>query len=185
VKKFLTVTIMLASALLILSGCASRYSINKQAPATFTQQPYKSIHVSWLDLGINDWEKMGYESKDVWGKVIATNYYEGLQPYMQELFTDKKMSFNKSMTDTSTNGADLIISFSKTRVDKIYNAMTGGFDRINTTVHFTDAKTNKEIYSADIQTSSIGMGPQGWTFEGRLGFATYNIALMIYDKFQE
>jgi hypothetical protein len=184
-KKFFTITLMLASALFILSGCASRYSINKQAPEKFMQQPYKSIHVGWLDLGMDDWEKMGYESKEVWGQVIATNYYEGLKPYMEELLTDKKLSFNKSMTDTSNNGSDLVISFTNTNVDKIWNAMTGGFDRINTTIHFTDTKTNKEIYTADITTSSLGMGPQGWTFEGRLGFSTYNIALMIYDRLQQ
>jgi len=184
-KKFLTLTLILASAFLFLTGCASRYSINKEAPATFAQQPVSTIHVSWLDLGMDDWENMGYESKDAWGKVIAVNYYEGLKPYMTDLFTDKKLTFSQSMNDSSTYGSDLIITFSNTKVDKVWNAMTGGFDRINTTVHFIDAKTNKEIYSADITTSSIGVGPQGWSFEGRLGFATYNVALMIYDRLHQ
>jgi hypothetical protein len=181
-KKILTLTLILASALMFLTGCASRYSINKEAPANFAQQTYDTIHVNWLDLGINDWEKLGYESKDAWGKVIAANYYEGLKPYMTDLFTDKKLTFSMSMNDKSTYGSDLIISFTNTRVDQNWNAMTGGFDYIHTTVHFTDAKTKKEIYTADISASSIGAGPQGWSFEGRLGFATYNTALMIYDR---
>lgn len=184
-KRLLTITLILASMIFILSGCASRYSINKEAPENYVQQPYNSIHVNWLDLGINDWEKLGYESKDAWGKIIADNYHEGVKPYLTELFTDKKMSFSKSMTDSSTYGSDLIISFTDTRVDQNWNAMTGGFDYIHTTIHFTDAKTSKEIYAADISTSSIGVGPQGWTFEGRLGFCTYNIALMIYDRLQQ
>ncbi|RPJ81571.1 MAG: hypothetical protein EHJ94_04140 [Deltaproteobacteria bacterium] len=184
-KKLLTITLMLAGMLFMLSGCASRYSINKEAPENYMQQPFNSIHVSWLDLGINDWEKLGYDSKAAWGKDIAANYHEGLKPYMTELFTDKKMSFSKSMTDSSTYGSDLIISFTNTRVDQNWNAMTGGFDYIHTTIHFTDSKTGKEIYAADISTSSIGVGPQGWAFEGRLGFCTYNIALMIYDRLQQ
>jgi len=140
-KRLITLTLMLASAFLFLTGCASRYSINKEAPVSFTQQPYKTIHVGWLDLNMDDWENMGYESKGAWGKVIAANYYEGLKPYMTDLFTDKKLTFSQSMNDTATYGSDLVITFTNTKVDKVWNAMTGGFDRINTTVHFIDAKT--------------------------------------------
>jgi hypothetical protein len=180
-RQFMS-SLLLAIILFCGVGCAARYSIKKEAPNNMVPKAYSRIHVGWLDLDETNWKKFGYASKDIWNQVIKENYDNGLKPYLQELLPNKKLSFHKSKTDALPTGGDLYITFSDTVVQNKWKAGVGGFDYINTTIHFTNLKTNEELYKASISASSMGVGMQGWTFEGRLGFATYNIALMISEK---
>ena len=80
---------------------------------------------------------------------------------------------------------DLYIKFDVDRIDKNWNGFSGGADDLYVDVTFIDVKTKEELYSSSINTTSMGMGPQGWAFEGRLGFAIYNLSSFIYDKLYE
>ena len=182
-KKPLIKSVFFLTIIFTLSSCASTYYIHKEKPMT-AKKPgqYKSFYISWLDLRPQDYKKYGYESQASWTNVIKEQNINGLRPYMREMFPNKTLYFGNPMEYNFPTKGDLYIKLDVIRIDKNWNAFSGGFDDLYVNVSFYDVKTRKELYSGSINTTSMGMGPQGWSFEGRLGFAVYNLCSFVYDK---
>ncbi len=185
---FLRVTklVLLLFVAAMFTSCASTYYVHKESPSAVVDvNQYPSFYVGWLDLQDKYWEEFGYESLKSWKAVIDDQNYHGIQPYMKKNFPNKNLIFAGPEDSQFPDKGDLYIKFDVTRIDKNWNAVTGGFDDLYVDVSFIDIKSKEELYSANINTTSMGMGPQGWTFEGRLGFAVYNLCSFVYDKLNE
>ncbi|MBN2495354.1 MAG: hypothetical protein JXR96_12235 [Deltaproteobacteria bacterium] len=167
----------------LLPACASRYYIHDETPSKAKNPTaYQSFYVSWLDLKEADWEKFGYGSQDEWAKVIQDENINGLQAYMKEVFPDKTLHFAGPGDESFPTQGDLYIKLDVEQIAKKWNSVTGGFDEIWVRVRLFDVASKEELYFGRINTTSVGVGPQGLTFEGRLGFAIYNLCCFIYDK---
>jgi len=165
-----------------LVGCAAHFNVQDETSPQKELKSYNHIAIGWLDLDENKWEEFGYDSVDTWSNVIKDENISGLQVYLKDYLPEKEFIFVESKSAVIPNEGELYIKFTDTKVERNWTAATGGFDYIYTTVHFYDRKTNEEIYKASIKASSMGIGPQGWVLEGRLGFATRNIAEFLSTK---
>jgi hypothetical protein len=107
---------------------------------------------------------------------------------MKQLFPKKTLYFANEGDTQFPNQGDLYIKFVVDRIDKKWNALTGGFDELYVDISFIDVKTQQELYSAKINTTSApmkfqdAMGFQLYSFEGRLGVAIYNLCGFAQDK---
>ena len=177
---------LLCAAALTLASCISSYYIHKEAPMNAKPaDKFKSFYVGWLDMHADDYEKYGYATQKEWADVIHDQNINGLQKYMKDVFPDKTLYFAGPNDKGFPTKGDLYIKFDVDRIDKNWNGFSGGADDLYVDVTFFDVKTKEKLYSSSINTTSMGMGPQGWAFEGRLGFAIYNLTCFVYDKLYE
>jgi len=185
-KKMKPVGIGVLIAIIVLTmSCGlvpARYTIIDEHPLGVTIGKYNHIHVGWLDLDENEWQILGYETKERWRMVISENYKDGLQVYLKNLLPEKKFNFDALKSSATPGESELSITFTDSKVEKRSFFSFDGHDYIQTTIHFADVKEGKEIYKASVKASSRGLGPQQYSFEGRLGFATRNLAEMISGK---
>ncbi len=168
--------------LLFVTSCAAHFNVKEETSLHKDLKLYNRIVVGWLDLDANKWEEFGYDSIDTWSSVIKDANISGLQVYLKDDLPEKEFVFVGSNSVAIPTEGDLYIKFTDTRVEKTDRFVAGGFDYIHTTVHFYDRKINKEIYKASFKASSMGFGPQGFAFEGRLGHATRNLVEFLSTK---
>jgi hypothetical protein len=174
-KNLLCFTIF--AAVLILSGCATRFATVKENPSLPKLSGYKSIYVGWLDLNEEEWKNCGYASKNIWLAEIKKHNIKGLQEYIKLELPDKTVFGASSKTDTYTGKGDLFLKFKIIKLD----TSTGAFKDtdFSVDVNFIDGKSGNTLYTASIVTSSFAPFPRNWkgnTFEGRLDNQIYNLA---------
>jgi len=174
-------TVWMLSALLFLLSACSNYQIKEEAPARPDLSKYKTVFVGWIDMGSSNWKEMGYNNESDWARQIREINVDVFLPAVKQALGNKNLVLAKTLNERPAG--DLAVVFSKTSIERRWNGFSGGYDYIHTTVDFIDLRNKKNVYKGSIWSSSKGWGPQGWRFEGRLGFATVNIADYIASKF--
>jgi hypothetical protein len=97
----------------------------------------KKIFLGWVDLGSGSYKDLGYETREDWEKVIATEN-TGFQEYFQtKLSANHTIVLAKNKDDFNTEGNDLYVKFIDVSVDHGY--------RLHISVQFIDLKTNTVI----------------------------------------
>lgn len=178
-KKVLLRSVVVLMALHI-TGC-SAVDIISENPRSPKLSRYNRIFVAWLDLGVGNWKTFGYKSAGEWSNCIREINKDWFQAELKGQLSSKKLVL---AAGPGTGGAgDLGIFFSRTYMERHWVGGFGGYDYIFTTVTFKDLRSGRIVYSGKICSSSKGMGPQQWRFEGRMGFAARNIAYYIGSKF--
>ncbi len=95
------------------------------------------IFLGWVDLGSGSYKDLGYETREDWDKVIASEN-TGFQEYFQtKLSPGRTVVVAKNKDDINTAGNDLYIKFLYVYVDHGY--------RLHLSVQFVDLKTNTVI----------------------------------------
>lgn len=190
IRSFL---MFLTGAVLVLSGCSSYYTTIKQTPASGDLKAYKSIYVSWLDLGEGKYKDYGFEENDKskWISLINEMNTKSLPQYLKEDISKKSVSVAKAKGEAPPADA-LVVQFADVNYKQqtssgaqiLFGSMAGS-DTLDLTVRFLDGKSNKELQSSTISlVSKAGAGYGSMSFEGRVNNTVYNLAAFIAEKTQ-
>jgi hypothetical protein len=95
-----------------------------------------NIFLGWIDLGSGSYKDLGYETREDWDKVIASEN-TGFQEYFQTKMTGRTVVLAKNKDGVNTAGNDLYIKFVDVSVDHGY--------RLHISVQIIDLKTNTVI----------------------------------------
>jgi len=94
------------------------------------------IFLGWVDLGVGSYKDLGYDTREDWESVIATEN-TGFQEYFQTKMTGRTVVVAKNKDDVNTAGNDLYVKFVDVSVDHGY--------RLHISVQLIDLKTNTVI----------------------------------------
>ena len=78
----------------------------------------------------------------------------------------------KSLDKSATQG--MIAKPYVVNIERNWNAVWGGSDYMNIEVELYNAATQEKIGLIKVKSDSIGVGPAGWSFGGRIGFCAVN-----------
>jgi hypothetical protein len=182
--KKISLFITIFTAAVILSGCASQFSIVKENPSSPKLSGYKSIYVGWLDLREDDWKLYGYDSKNTWATEIKRSNINGLQVYLKSDLPGKTIIGASSKSEAYSGKGDLYLKFRYNKINQNYNGW-GALDELLVDVDFIDGKTGKILYTASIITTQAAAFPRNWkgtSFDGRLDNEIYNLSWGIAEK---
>ena len=166
-------------------NCASPVSVTKENTESPRLKKYKIIYVGWLQLREDDWKNYGYGSKRQWINAIKKHNISGLQTYLKEQLTGRKIYGAKSQKDVYRGTGALYMKFSFDKLDATDNLSS--IDTLYVTAVFIDGKTKKAVYKASFAASSESPFPRNLksaSFDGRLDNEMYNLALGIAEKFK-
>ena len=102
------------------------------------------VFLGWVDLGADDWARLGYTTKTEWTDVIGFENAAFLGDLQATYLPGRIITAAKDKGDESAAGNDLYIKFSDVRVD--YNNY-----HLILSIHFIDPKTNAEIGSIPVR----------------------------------
>ncbi|MFH0977460.1 MAG: hypothetical protein V1874_16900 [Spirochaetota bacterium] len=172
------------AAAIILTGCASAFSIVKENPSSPKLSGYQSIYIGWLDLREDDWKLYGYDSKNTWATEIKRHNINGLQEYIKLELPGKTIIGSTAKSDAYLGKGDLFLKFKYNKINQNYNGW-GAVDELLVDVDFIEGKTGKTLYTASIVTTQAAAFPRNWkgaTFDGRVDNEIYNLSWGIAEK---
>lgn len=96
------------------------------------------IFLGWVDIGLDAYKYLGYETREDWAKVIKDENIR-FQEDFQNRMHGRTVVAAKNNQDENTAGNDIYIKFTDASVAKSY--------KLHVTAHLIDLKTNTEIGS--------------------------------------
>jgi hypothetical protein len=179
--------------LFIISGCSPWYGIKNQSSLIPNFEKYKTIYVGWIDLGKNEWHKFGYVNQNDWISAINSLNRDSFSYYFRQFEPKRNIIAPNNENEKIPDNAELIIKFTDSKYYQFGNTdgktiyMAEGLkakeDIIETTIHFIDKETNKELYNVMITVeATISLNSYTFSLEGRINNASYNIARFISQK---
>ena len=166
--KRLVVTAVLA---LLCIACPTpafaRYGVKRYMAkeTTVDMKAMNHVCIGWVDLGVNQWSALGYDTKTEWSDVIngLNDSFVSSLPAMY--LPGQTITSAKNIDDQSTAGCDLYIKFSDVYVD---------YDHYHLilAIHFIDPKTNTEIGTIPVRPY-FG---DAWGLSGYLNAALKEVA---------
>jgi hypothetical protein len=135
------------SVIAALFMCVGLYaSPKKETPADMTTA--KNIFVGWVDINLDDWKALGYDTKQSWSAVIDRNN-EAFQKVCQTELANRQITGAKDRSDENASGQDLHVKFSDVRFDV-------DSYRLDVSIHFIDPKSGSELASLPLRAYRSG-----------------------------
>ncbi len=159
--------------LVALSACSAKrfYNIQNSEPQKPELQKYHYIHLGWLPINEDDWQKYEYGSKKEWIEVIRNLNVYGLQKSAITYLTKRNITGALSADDKAIPPqAELFIRFNSIKIEN--RATTGIIE-----VDFIDVKNNAIVYKA---TAEIDTKAYPYGFENNCKELMYYIFNFLY-----
>jgi hypothetical protein len=106
----------------------------------------KHIFLGWIDLGSDNYRRLGYSFREDWDKIIERENLNFQQDFQSNLPTGRTVSAAKNKEDVNTTGNDLYIKFTDVAFEPDHTSAFTTYT-LHISVHFIDLKTNTEIAS--------------------------------------
>jgi hypothetical protein len=169
-KRLSIVVILAVSISMAALGCRS-VAVTKEF------QNYKSIYISWLDLGEKNYAAYGYPTKGEWANELREQNVNGLQKYTRDYMKgwDVTGANSPKAAAPQKNPQLVVVKFTNVMFNQALFSIRCGMD-------FYDGATGKLLKHATVDSSTISYSPWGYanrSFSGRLSNAMYNLAYNI------
>jgi hypothetical protein len=132
-KRFIAAALFL---MLCIGFPTSLQARDKQPVADMSNMNH--IFLGWVDIGLDAYKYLGYETREDWAKVIKDENLR-FQEDFQTRMHGRTIVVAKNRDDINTAGSDLYIKFTDAVVARSY--------KLHVTAHLIDLKTNTEIAS--------------------------------------
>ncbi len=169
-----SILVMVLVTLVFIESC-SFFPVKLSSRLT-TKNQYNKIWIGWLDLGEQNYEKLGYPTQIAWKNEIKEQNII-LQQHLQNRLKGFIVKGATTITDEPPKDpSTIVINFRNTSFD----VKTSIDATISTDADFIDASSNNILYSLDQKnlgaTITRSSRVAAITFGGRLNDAMYQIA---------